>query len=100
LLEFCQSYQPIIHRISMELQSYTIPLISITLVILLFLQLNIFDLRLHNKELCNFNSLPNYISGMKSKRTVGRTEMRNISKYHQGSHKTTRQETRRNAGEW
>ena len=88
LLEFCQSYQSIIHRISMELQRYTIPLISITLVILLFLQLCIFDLHLRNKELCSFNSLRNYISGTKSKRTVGCRKMRNISKYHQGSHKT------------
>jgi hypothetical protein len=41
-----------------------------------------------NMELCNFNSLPNSISVMKSKRTVGHREIRSISKYGQGRHKT------------
>ena len=87
-LNFVKSYQSIVHRISKELRRYTIPLISVTSVILLVRQLYILYLCLRNKKLGNFNSLPNSISGMKSKRTVGPREMRNISKYHQGSHKT------------
>jgi hypothetical protein len=63
-------------------------LISITLQIILFYQFYIFDLCLHGAELRNFNSLPNSIHVMKPERNVGRREIRSISKYHQGSHKT------------